>query len=68
MAFTQADLDNIEEAIALGVTKVTVNGHTTEYADIENLLKARNAIRQALATQDQSSPACLRTCVATFHD
>lgn len=51
MAYTQTDLDNIDQALldfALGkrVGRITINGHTVEYAEtsVEQLQKIRDIV------------------------
>lgn len=39
MAFTQADLDNINQLIASGVKQVTFQGRTVTYGDLINIRK-----------------------------
>ena len=51
MAFTQANLDAIEQAIASGELSVMHNGRRVEYRSMDDLLKARDAIKNALAGQ-----------------
>ena len=48
MAWTQIDLDAIEEAIASGTLRVEYNDRTIVYRSIDELLKAREAIKRAL--------------------
>ena len=42
MAVTQADLDNLNAAIASGARSVTLGGQTLIYNTTESLIKARN--------------------------
>lgn len=53
MSFTSSDLDAINRAIARGERRVTFSDRTVEYRDVDELLRARNAIRTELA---QSQP------------
>ena len=48
MAFTQDDLDAIEEAIASGALIVEYNDRKVEYRKMGDLIKARNLIRKKL--------------------
>lgn len=49
MAFTQADLSNIDTAIATGELSVEVNGRKVVYRSMDDLLKARKTISTILA-------------------
>ncbi len=49
MAFTQSDIDNLDEAIAAGEKTVKVNGREVEYRSIEEMLKVRRFILAELA-------------------
>lgn len=42
MAFTQAQLDSLDEAIAQGATKVSYGDKTVEYRSLEEMIKLRN--------------------------
>ena len=42
MPVTQADIDNLNRAIAAGVRSVTIGGQTVIYGTSESLIKARN--------------------------
>lgn len=48
MAFTQTDLNNIDAAIATGELSVEVNGRKVVYRSMDDLLKSRNLINDAL--------------------
>jgi hypothetical protein len=50
MAFTQADLDVIEAALASGETSVQFSDRLVVYRSITDLLKARAAITAALGS------------------
>ena len=41
MAVTQADLDSIDRALASGELQVTIDGRSTTYRSVDDLLKAR---------------------------
>jgi hypothetical protein len=51
MAFTQQQLDAIDEAIASGELVVKYNGKEITYRSMDELLKARNVISESLAPQ-----------------
>lgn len=48
MAFTQAQLDNIENAIASGARSVSYEGKTTSFGSLDEMLRVRNIIMRAL--------------------
>lgn len=48
MAFTQQDLDNIDEAIATGARVVQINGKRVEFDDVAGLLRRRRLIAAEL--------------------
>jgi len=54
VAFTQTDLDNLERAIAEGVTSVTVNGRTVSYRSLEEMQRTRDLIRGELSLINNS--------------
>lgn len=56
MAVTQADLDNLNAAIASGVRSVTLGGQTVIYNTTESLIKARNDMKKELAAQNPVRP------------
>lgn len=49
MSFTQKHLDAVETAIARGEKTVRYTDRTVEYRTVDELLKAREEIRQSLA-------------------
>jgi hypothetical protein len=51
MAWVQADLDNIEKAIATGTRRVQLNGRSHEYQSMESMIAARDAIKADLNSQ-----------------
>ena len=55
MAFTPADLESLNAALASGELTVTVNGRTVTYRSVPDLLKARAAIESDLAAQTAAS-------------
>jgi hypothetical protein len=51
MAWTQADLDAIDEAIASGVLTIRhLDGRSVTYQSTEDMMKARGLIAASLAT------------------
>lgn len=54
MAFTSADLANIDAAIASGELTVSVQGRTVTYRDIESLFKAKRAIEDGIRAQSNA--------------
>lgn len=48
MAFTQAQLDAIEEAIVSGTTSVSYEGKSVTYRTLDEMLRVRAIIRTAL--------------------
>lgn len=48
MAWVQADLDIIEAAIVSGQRRVRLDGREVEYHSVEQMLIARDAIRNAV--------------------
>ena len=63
MAWTQLDLDAINQAIATGAKKVRFQTHEVEYQTISELLRARDVIKAEL---DQSTGAN-RTYFTEYH-
>lgn len=57
MAYTQADLDRIEAAIASEELEVEVDGMRTRYRSIDDLIKARDLIKGQIAA---ATPAAQR--------
>lgn len=51
MAATQADIDNLNTAIASGERQVTIGGTSVTYNSIEALIKARDDMRVELKRQ-----------------
>lgn len=64
MAFTQAQLDAVESAIASGELRVMFNGREIIYRSVADLLKARNLIRESLQSAG-ALPAAVRTSYAS---
>lgn len=63
MAYTQLDLDNIEKAIAAGKRKVRLGQREVEWFSVEQMLKARDDIREELnrTTATIPRPRCFRS-------
>lgn len=53
MAYTQADLDRLDAAIAKGVLTVTMNGKTVTYRSTRDLLDARSHVQTELDRSKQ---------------
>lgn len=64
MAFSSADLDSINAAIASGELTVSVQGRSVTYRSISDLLKAKQAIEDGLRAQSPTPRA--RTGYFTF--
>ena len=48
MAYSQADLDRIEAAIATGTLRITHNGKTTEFRSLDDIIRVRDMIRKTV--------------------
>lgn len=48
MAYTQQQLDDLEAAIAEGVTTVSSNGRQVSYRNLSDMLKLRDLMREEL--------------------
>lgn len=56
MAFTQADLDNVNRAIASGVTEVRfADGRLVTYRGVKDLMIAKSDIEAELFSSSQST-------------
>lgn len=51
MSWSQTDLDNIESAIAMGARTFSHNGRTISYSSLDEMLRVRDIIREALGTK-----------------
>lgn len=49
MAVTQQDIDALNTAIASGERMVVLNGQSVTYRSIDDLIKARNDLRQEMS-------------------
>lgn len=63
MAWTQADLTAIEEAISTGAKRVRFQTHEVEYQSASDLLRVRDIIKAELYPATNTSSAV----VARFH-
>jgi hypothetical protein len=69
MAFTSADLDSIDRAIASGeLTVRTANGSMVTYRDMDQLLAARATIAAAVAANSGQRRPYPRHQLADFSD
>lgn len=68
MAFTSADIDAIDRAIASGELMVRFSDRQVQYRSLDELLKARAAIQAEIAGADATSRAYPRYQRATFAD
>ncbi len=59
MAFSQAQLDAIENAIAAGVTTVSYEGKSTNFRSLDEMLRVRDIIMRALGLSPQRSATVL---------
>jgi hypothetical protein len=56
MAYTQAQLTALEDAIAIGATRVTHDGRTVEYRSIAEMIQIRNMMRADLGVSTSAAP------------
>ena len=56
MAYTQQDLTNIQAAIASGALEIRFSDRTVTYRSVDDLLKAKNEIQNALNAQSGTKP------------
>lgn len=56
MAVTQADIDALTRAIASGERQVSIGGQQVTYRSIDDLIKARQVLRDELAASTGSTP------------
>ncbi len=66
MAVTQADIDNLNAAIASGTRSATVGGQTITYGTIDALIKARNDLQGQLAAIDPNRKIRPRQSYAVY--
>lgn len=55
MAVTQADIDALNAAIASGERVVVLNGQSVTYRSIDDLIKARNDLKQVMLDDAQAA-------------
>jgi hypothetical protein len=55
MAFTQTQLDALENAISSGATRVSYDGKSVEYASLDVMMRVRDIIRRALGLAPAAS-------------
>jgi hypothetical protein len=55
MAVSQADIDTLNAAIASGERVVVLNGQSVTYRSVDDLIKARNDLKQQM--QDEAAAA-----------
>lgn len=68
MAFTSADLDAVDRAIASGELTVRTNDRMVTYRSMQELCEARAAIVSALAAASGSTAPSPRHQLASFSD
>lgn len=66
MPVTQADIDNLNAAIASGTRSATVGGQTITYGTIDALIKARDDMRKELAALDPNRVVRPRQTYAVY--
>lgn len=49
--YTQADLDAMNQAIALGARRVSYNGQTVEYRDLDEMRAVRDEMERELGVR-----------------
>ncbi len=54
MAYTQQNLDDINAAIATGVMEVTINGRTTKFRSLDDMLRTKSVIEQSISSGQKS--------------
>lgn len=65
MAWTQTDLDAIEEAIASGERTVAFTDKTVTYRSIQELLRARDLIKSEIDAATATEPRATQTRFVT---
>jgi roadblock/LC7 domain-containing protein len=56
MAYSQAQLEALEAALASGTLRVTFEGRSLEYRSVDELKKAIAEVKAAMAAADPSRP------------
>lgn len=67
MPITQADIDELNAAIATGEKSVTVNGKSITYRSIDELIRARDYFALQLVEQRSGTPAARPRRVRLCH-
>lgn len=67
MPVTQADVDALNTAIASGERQVTLGSQSVSYRSIDDLIKARDDMRQELAAQALSAAGTAVRRRGTFY-
>lgn len=65
MSWTSTDLTAIESAIASGALSVQFGDRRVQYRSMEELLKARDVIKESIASSGGTSPS-IRSTYASF--
>lgn len=60
MAVTQADIDNLNAAIASGARSVMIGGQQLTYNTSDSLIRARDDLQKQLNAQSQSASGTTR--------
>lgn len=68
MAYTTADLEAVEKALARGETEVSYGDRTVKYRSVQDLQKVRRAIKAELAEASSSPRLSPRYKLADFSD
>lgn len=55
MPVSQSDIDNLNAAIASGERQVTIGSQSITYRSIDDLIKARNDLRQQMADEQATA-------------
>lgn len=61
MAYTQADLDAIEKAIANGVTRLKLDGKEVNYRSLDDMKEIRAEIKKYLGKAKRRPPYVMQT-------
>lgn len=57
MAYTQTDLNRIEQAIATGTLRITHNGKTTEFRSLAEMMRVRDLIKKDISAGQRPAGA-----------
>jgi cobalamin biosynthesis protein CbiG len=68
MAFTSADLDAIDRAIAMGESLVRIDDKEIRYRSVDDMLRARAAIQEAVNASASPDRVIPRHQLADFSD